>query len=195
MVGMRALEPDCERDPASTQGRTKSSTHCLSELTMLLEFSDGRTSSTRVLLMTYFAVSSSSTSPFQKNSNAAVASSRAPLGKPIGRSISGARGVKLTLYVNRWNRVRNQTSKHVSLNIVCSAMPLTTHEVSAGRAHDADPRAHQDVRGATTTSTLMSHTWTCTPSSSMWTSSGQYPTGTPPNEESGPLANNTPLTL
>ena len=53
MVGMRSLEPDCERDPGSTQGRTKSSTHCLSELTMLLEFSDGRTSSTSVLLMTY----------------------------------------------------------------------------------------------------------------------------------------------
>ena len=51
--------------------------------------------------------------------------------------------------VNRWNPVRNQTSKHVSLDIVCSAMPLTTHEVSAGRAHNADPRAHQDVRGAT----------------------------------------------
>ena len=31
-------------------------------------------------------------------------------------------------------------------------------------------------------------------SSSMWTSSGQYPTGTPPTEESGPLAENTPLT-
>ena len=28
----------------------------------------------------------------------------------------------------------------------------------------------------------------------MWPSSRQYPTGTPPNEESGPLANNTPLT-
>ena len=28
----------------------------------------------------------------------------------------------------------------------------------------------------------------------MWTSSEQYPTGTPPNEESGPWANNTPLT-
>ena len=28
----------------------------------------------------------------------------------------------------------------------------------------------------------------------MWTSSVQYPTGTAPNEESGPLANNTPLT-
>ena len=28
-------------------------------------------------------------------------------------------------------------------------------------------------------------------SSSMWTSSGQYPTGTPPTEESGPLAENT----
>ena len=28
----------------------------------------------------------------------------------------------------------------------------------------------------------------------MWTSSGQYPIDTPPNEESGPLSNNTPLT-
>ena len=28
----------------------------------------------------------------------------------------------------------------------------------------------------------------------MWTSSGQYTTGAPPNEESGPLAENTPLT-
>ena len=28
----------------------------------------------------------------------------------------------------------------------------------------------------------------------MWTSSWQYPTGTPPNEEPGPLANNAPLT-
>ena len=28
----------------------------------------------------------------------------------------------------------------------------------------------------------------------MWSSSVQYPTGTAPNEESGPLANNTPLT-
>ena len=28
----------------------------------------------------------------------------------------------------------------------------------------------------------------------MWTSSGQYPTDTPPNEESGPLAENAPLT-
>ena len=28
----------------------------------------------------------------------------------------------------------------------------------------------------------------------MWTSSGQYPTGTPPTEESGPLAENAPLT-
>ena len=38
-----------------------------------------------------------------------------------------------------------------------------------------------------------SSTWTstCTPSSSMWTSSGQYRTGTPQNEESGPLAENT----
>ena len=73
-----------------------------SEVTMLLEFSDGRTSSTSVLLMTYFAVSSSSTSPSHKNSNAAVASSRALLGKPIGRSISGARGVKLTLFLSQW---------------------------------------------------------------------------------------------
>ena len=39
-----------------------------------------------------------------------------------------------------------------------------------------------------------SWTWTCTSSSSMCTLSGHYPTGTPPNEESGPLANNTPLT-
>ena len=31
-------------------------------------------------------------------------------------------------------------------------------------------------------------------SSSMWTSSGQYPTGTPLTEESGPLAENTPPT-
>ena len=62
--------------------------------------------------------------------------------------------------VNRWNPVRNQTSKHVSLNIVCSAMPLTTHEVSAERAHDADPRAHQEVNGTTTTSTWVSHTST-----------------------------------
>ena len=29
----------------------------------------------------------------------------------------------------------------------------------------------------------------------MWSSSGQHTTGTPPNEESGPLAENTPLTL
>ena len=29
----------------------------------------------------------------------------------------------------------------------------------------------------------------------MWPSSGQYATGTPPNEESGTLAENTPLTL
>ena len=28
----------------------------------------------------------------------------------------------------------------------------------------------------------------------MWSSSGQYTTSTPPNEESGPLAENTPLT-
>ena len=28
----------------------------------------------------------------------------------------------------------------------------------------------------------------------MWTPPGQYPTGTPPTEESGPLANNDPLT-
>ena len=28
----------------------------------------------------------------------------------------------------------------------------------------------------------------------MWSSSGQYTTGSPPNEESGPLAENTPLT-
>ena len=28
----------------------------------------------------------------------------------------------------------------------------------------------------------------------MWSSSGQYPTGTPPTEESGPLAENAPLT-
>ena len=35
---------------------------------------------------------------------------------------------------------------------------------------------------------------TCTSSSSMWTSSGQYPTGTPLNEESGPLAIDAPLT-
>ena len=28
----------------------------------------------------------------------------------------------------------------------------------------------------------------------MWPSSGQYPTGTPPTEESGPLAENAPLT-
>ena len=28
----------------------------------------------------------------------------------------------------------------------------------------------------------------------MWTSSGRYPTGTPPTEESGPLAENNPLT-
>ena len=104
MVGMIALEPDCERDPGSTQGGTKSSTHCLSELTMLLEFSDGRTSSTSVLLMTYFAVSSSSTSPSQKNSNAAVAPSRAPLEKPTGPSVSGARGVKLTLNLSQWLR-------------------------------------------------------------------------------------------
>ena len=90
------------RDPGSTQGRTKSSTLCLSELTMLLEFSDGRTSSISVLLMTYFAVSSSITSPTQKNPNAAVASSRAPLGKPIGPSISGGRGVNLTLYFSQW---------------------------------------------------------------------------------------------
>ena len=33
--------------------------------------------------------------------------------------------------------------------------------------------------------------WT---SSSMWSSSGQYTTGTPPKEESGPLVNNAPLT-
>ena len=41
-----------------------------------------------------------------------------------------------------------------------------------------------------------STTWTltCTLTSSKWTSSGQYPTGTPPTEESGPLANKTPLT-
>ena len=40
-----------------------------------------------------------------------------------------------------------------------------------------------------------SSTWTLTcTSSSMWTSSRQYPTGTPPNEESGPLAENAPLT-
>ena len=35
---------------------------------------------------------------------------------------------------------------------------------------------------------------TCTSSSSTWTSSGQYPTGTPPTEESGPLAEIAPLT-
>ena len=40
-----------------------------------------------------------------------------------------------------------------------------------------------------------SSTWTLTcTSSSMWASSGQYTTGTPPNEESGPLAEFTPLT-
>ena len=37
-----------------------------------------------------------------------------------------------------------------------------------------------------------SSTWTLTcTSSSMWSSSGQFSTGTPPNEESGPLAQNT----
>ena len=86
------------------RAETKSSTHRLSGLTMLLEFSDGRISSTSVLLMTYFAVSSSSTRPSQKNVNAAVASSRATLGKPVGRSISGARGVKLSLYLSQWLR-------------------------------------------------------------------------------------------
>ena len=35
-------------------------------------------------------------------------------------------------------------------------------------------------------------TLTCTPSSSLWTSSGQHPTGTPPTEESGPLAEKRP---
>ena len=40
-----------------------------------------------------------------------------------------------------------------------------------------------------------SSTWTLSwTSSSMWPSSGQYPTGTPPTEESGPLAENAPLT-
>ena len=37
-------------------------------------------------------------------------------------------------------------------------------------------------------------TWTLSWTSS-WPSSGQYPTGTPPNEESGPLAENAPLTF
>ena len=84
MVEMRAVEPDCE---------------------MLLEFRDGRTSSTSVLLMTNIAVSSSSMSPSQKNAiAAAVASSRAPLRKPIGPSISGSRGVKLTLFLSQWLR-------------------------------------------------------------------------------------------
>ena len=39
-----------------------------------------------------------------------------------------------------------------------------------------------------------SSTWTLTcTSSSMWSTSGQLATGTPPTEESGPLAENTPL--
>ena len=105
MVEMRAVEPDCVRDPRPTQDRTKSSTHCLSEQTILLEFRDGMTSSTSVLLMTNIAVSSSNMSPSQKNANAAaVASSRAPLRKPTGPSISGARGVKLTLFLSQWLR-------------------------------------------------------------------------------------------
>ena len=42
---------------------------------------------------------------------------------------------------------------------------------------------------------LSSSTWTLSwISSSMWLSSGQYTTGTPPNENSGPLAENTLLT-
>ena len=41
-----------------------------------------------------------------------------------------------------------------------------------------------------------SSTWTLSwTSSSMWSSSGQYTSGTPPNEESGPLSENTPLTM
>ena len=39
-----------------------------------------------------------------------------------------------------------------------------------------------------------SWTWTCTPFSSMWLSSEQHTTGTPPIEESGPLVNSAPLT-
>ena len=66
MVEMTAVEPDCVRDPGSTQDRTKSSTNCLSEQTKLLEFRDGITSSSIVLLMTNIAVSSSNMRPSQK---------------------------------------------------------------------------------------------------------------------------------
>ena len=68
MVGMKAAGLDCERDPQSTQGRTKPSTHCLGE------FRDGRTPSTSVHFMTNIAASSSSASASQLATNVAVVS-------------------------------------------------------------------------------------------------------------------------
>ena len=80
MVGMKAAGLDCERDPQSMQGRTKPSTHCLSE------FRDGKTLLTSVHFMTNIAASSSSTSASQLATNlAVVALLRAPLRNPIVR--------------------------------------------------------------------------------------------------------------
>ena len=113
MVGMKTAGLDCEKDPQSTQGRTKSSTQCLSELTMLPEFREGRTQSTSVHFVTNIAVLSSSTSvPRLATNEALVALLLAPLRNPIVRSISGARGGTLAVFPSQRNTPKSSIAAH-----------------------------------------------------------------------------------